>query len=127
MTCNTAKSLFIEIDSSIRIVNVGVRLPTSCACGPYDQVAPFLKIRRKGQTSGTEITYFAATTDSENASTFVLDNLFYNQPAGLYTGTIVVDNIVCEPRITLRLKRAARIDGGYAVKAQPVSIDENPS
>ena len=127
MTCNTAKSLFIDVDSSVRLINVGIRIPTSCACGPYDTAGAILRIRRKGQNSGTEITYYANVSDSERASTFVLDNLFYSQPAGLYTGIISIYNLDCEPRLTLRLKRAGRIDGGYAVKSQPVSIDENPS
>jgi len=127
MTCNTAKSLFIEIDSTVRLLQVGIRVPTSCACGPYDQRGATLKIRRKGQTDGTEITYYASVSDFEKASTFVLDSLLYNQPAGLYTGTIFVANLECEPKLTFRVKRAARIDGAYTQKAQTVNLDENPS
>lgn len=129
MSCVVAKTKLINIDSTVRIIYVGIRsgLDCNCAIPGVGLSAVTLRIRRKGISNGSLLTYPAYNRDAMGNIGFYLDNLLYSSPKGLYTATVYRGITPCMPSVTMRIGKPCNVDGAYTIRSTGLLGDENPS
>ena len=129
MSCVLVKTNFVNIDSTVRKIYFAIRSGLDCGCSdPVGQLSGItLEIKRKGVDNASVITYNAFDIDAEGNVSFYIDSLVYNLPNGLYSATVLKNNVACKPYYTIRIGKPCRISGAYAVSAGNSFGDENPS